>query len=708
MDQEGAFDAVCIQSGILDSALEGKDSTLLAYGQTGSGKTYTMFGAEPIAKCPKRDEGIVPRAFRWIFDQANSDEDIVKCQVYVEAVEVYMGKLRDLFEPTIKNKPKRLRIGETKETFGVEKEEQVKPRKRIRHAKPPRKKKKDTKTFIMIDGAFEAVAQNAEEIVQLIARAWKNRTTEQTDANAVSSRSHMLLRTRICIEKEDGTQIQSRLTFGDLAGSEKTKYSNVRGKQMKQAQDINKQLFVLRQCVDAILNNKKRIPYPDACLTKVLQKSVEGKTQLTFLTCGSPHRMNRPETLGTLQFGNQCRQLEVTVVKNVAETKETLQNKLRAREEELKSLRSKMREHKRKSLILSEDEVDSLKRELEMKKAELEITKQELARKSMELESVERELRSVSMNMRSCSANFENSSMMPPVPYAHDGERSRQGSVSSFDETLVDMVQMETENQTLRSLLQDKEALLHEYEEQIHLKTDQIESRDNILTSLQQENKSLTQQRRKNVTRQQSITQVLGTREDEIAQLRKTVKRLRKAASTSLPESGSWGKQFELRTAQSKLERLEAEVAQKDAEIENLKRSNTKLQLKVVRLHKNAPLNINQRRTLSNKSSDGTLDVAVQQAFLSSSSCDSGSSDHAISSTIRRQNDLIKEMLELLMEDTQIDATDVGELEGVISRLKNERRLGASRSASCGPVEVSEDISRSSKVEVIDGVACYE
>merc|ERR1712038_1105050 len=111
MDQEDAFDAVCIQGGILESALEGKDSTLSAYGQTGSGKTYSMFGAEPIAKCPECDEGMVPRAFRWIFDKAEADDDVASCKVYIEAVEVYMGKLRDLFEPTIKNKPKRLKLG---------------------------------------------------------------------------------------------------------------------------------------------------------------------------------------------------------------------------------------------------------------------------------------------------------------------------------------------------------------------------------------------------------------------------------------------------------------------------------------------------------------------------------------------------------------------------------------------------------------------
>jgi len=745
LDQEHAFDAVCLQGGILKSAMEGTDSTLLAYGQTGSGKTYTMFGCEPIAKCPQSDEGIVPRAFRWIFDKTEADDDIASCKVYIEAVEVYMGKLRDLFEPTVKNKPKRLRIGETKETFG--KEEEVKPKERhTRYAKPPKRRKKgeEVKTYIKIDGAFEAVAQNAKEIRKLIGRAWKNRSTEKTDANAVSSRSHMLLRTRIVIKKTDGAQVQSRLTFGDLAGSEKTKYSNVRGRQMKQAQDINKQLFVLRQCVDAILNGRGRIPYPDACLTKVLQKSVEGKTQLTFLTCASPHRMNRSETLGTLQFGNQCRQLEVTVVKNVTQSKESLQNKLKAREEELEELRLQMRklqhthpqgvdpESTRSEDIStssgwSDEAVENLKKELEMKSIELKLTKDQLAQVSNDLRSAERSIRSMS-NMRSCSINMEN--LAPYVLDDDDGSvtlsrpGSHKGSMCSMDEEFLDFVQVESENQELKDRLLNTQTRLNESQEHIKLKNEQMQAKDNILNSLQQENQALTTYVKH---RTASNVSMLESREEEISHLRAKVNRLERAASVdNSDEKLSWSQKFEYRKAQSKLARLEKEVSEKNLEIENLKRSNTKLQLKNVRLHMNAPLNVTERRkrrkfslgvkqmrkSMSLQSPISGKSPTASQAFLSSSSCDSGSSsDHALNVTIDRQKGLIKEMLQLLTEDEDIDASDVGEVENVIMRLKTEKLRRATLGSptpmsppSCGPVDIFSDELGLAQTPVIDAL----
>lgn len=216
-------------------------------------------------------------------------------------------------------------------------------------------------------------------------------------------------------------------------------------------------------------------------------------------------------------------------------------------------------------------------------------------------------------------------------------------------------------------------------------------------------------QRHKNVQRQQSISAVLETREDEISELRKQVKRLKKATSMeNLDSETSWSNKFELRTAQAKLGRLEKEVLDKNAEIENLKRSNTKLQLKVVRLHKNAKLSFHERCSL--KSIDGNLDVSV--GCRSSSSCESGSSELNI--TIDRQKGLIQDMLQLLIEDEKINASDVGEVENVIQRLKTEKlrrsTLGEAspRSPSCGPVDMFQDLSLTSSVEVIDGVECYE
>lgn len=64
-NQDEVFDEIC--QPVLESALEGYNSTIFAYGQTGSGKTYTMTGSRQQWK--KR--GIIPRALSYVFEKFN-------------------------------------------------------------------------------------------------------------------------------------------------------------------------------------------------------------------------------------------------------------------------------------------------------------------------------------------------------------------------------------------------------------------------------------------------------------------------------------------------------------------------------------------------------------------------------------------------------------------------------------------------------------
>ena len=61
---------VFVQIGVplVETALNGYNSTLFAYGQTGSGKTYTTFGNES-----EEEEGIIPRALKFLFEKINSE-----------------------------------------------------------------------------------------------------------------------------------------------------------------------------------------------------------------------------------------------------------------------------------------------------------------------------------------------------------------------------------------------------------------------------------------------------------------------------------------------------------------------------------------------------------------------------------------------------------------------------------------------------------
>jgi len=356
--QEDAFNNIGLP--IIKDALEGINGTLFAYGQTGSGKTFTSFGPEPIQKAPLNMLGVIPHSFAYLFESAKREEAIKDLTVKIEIVEIYRGKLRDLLEPKNpkkKHEDKHLKVQEVDDVLPGKKG-------RARGAvgrggrgrgkkgkKGKKKKKKKIPKTIEIVGVFKAVAASVADIQSLIAKASKNRTKTVTDMNASSSRSHLVLRAKVVQEREDGTTVHANLCFCDLAGSEKVRKTNVVGKQLEEAKDINKQLTCLRNVIDAIVKKKKFVAFKDSMLTRVLQHSLVGNVKTTVLICASPHAWNQAETLSALTFGSRCKLIKNKIVANKDISKEELMKKLATLEKENSTLRKKVAGHKMKDLV---------------------------------------------------------------------------------------------------------------------------------------------------------------------------------------------------------------------------------------------------------------------------------------------------------------------------------------------------------------------
>jgi len=64
-------------------------------GQTGSGKTYTMGS---FIKQSSLDEGIISRAFRYIFERMDTDFKGKEIKVRVSFLEIYNEEIRDLLQ----------------------------------------------------------------------------------------------------------------------------------------------------------------------------------------------------------------------------------------------------------------------------------------------------------------------------------------------------------------------------------------------------------------------------------------------------------------------------------------------------------------------------------------------------------------------------------------------------------------------------------
>ena len=211
----------------LKSLFQGLDVTIFAYGVTGTGKTHTMRGGLKLA-----ERGVIPRLLSGIYrrgkkitkDSGGETEVTVTLSYY----EIYNDKVYDLFEP---------------------------PDKRSLAGLPLREK--DGKTVVV--GLSERACDDLKDFERLYIEANNNRSTAGTKLNAQSSRSHAILMVKVIQTNGDETLISTASAI-DLAGSEDNRRTENNKERLVESASINKSLFVLSSCIDAIGRGDKRIP----------------------------------------------------------------------------------------------------------------------------------------------------------------------------------------------------------------------------------------------------------------------------------------------------------------------------------------------------------------------------------------------------------------------------------------------------------------
>ncbi|WVY94941.1 hypothetical protein V8G54_034029, partial [Vigna mungo] len=90
------FRFVCIPIKQID-VVDGYNGTIITYGQTGAGKTYSMEGPG-ILECGEQKKGLLPRVVEGLFDSLNSSDEKKTYSIKLSMVEIYMEKVRDLFD----------------------------------------------------------------------------------------------------------------------------------------------------------------------------------------------------------------------------------------------------------------------------------------------------------------------------------------------------------------------------------------------------------------------------------------------------------------------------------------------------------------------------------------------------------------------------------------------------------------------------------
>jgi Kinesin motor domain len=236
-------------------------------------------------------DGVIPRAIQDLFQNIETKCDN-NAQVEFSFLEVYNEEIRDLMNPNSTQKSD-LRI---RETLDGE---------------------------VYVRGLQTRVVNNPVEIGKFMEEASQRRVVASTKMNAVSSRSHAICVLRIRGVLDDDVKFQAKLTLVDLAGSERIKKTQASGDRAQEGININKGLFTLGQCVSALAEQRPRFkrkpPFRDSKLTRLLQDSLGGNSRTIMIACCSPADFNLEETINTLRYATQARNIRNTATANVVQ-----------------------------------------------------------------------------------------------------------------------------------------------------------------------------------------------------------------------------------------------------------------------------------------------------------------------------------------------------------------------------------------------------
>jgi hypothetical protein len=414
--KSGAQQAVC------QDIFKGFNCTILAYGQTGSGKTFSMGTAAGSSVITETD-GIIPRAtadlFKMIAEKCDGN-----AQVELSYLEIYNEEIRDLMVAD-ENDGKDLRI---RETLDGE---------------------------VYVSGLKSQPVANPEEIGECMEVASKRRVTASTKMNAVSSRSHAICALTVKGVLEDSTKFQAKLTLVDLAGSERIKKTGAQGSRQKEG---IKGLFVLGQVVSALAEQrpkyKRKPPYRDSKLSRLLQDSLGGNSRTIMLACVSPADFNIEESVNTLRYATSARNIKNSATRNVIKTvspeeaaKLQRENQLLlAQVKEMQETLQKMAQDATPSLASTETDSDEdMDHEF--------IENKEEAKRIRDLENEVKQLKST-LNKKGGSRESISQSMADNaivVPELHK-------KVATLEEELKVKEELEEENMTLRQELEEVKA----------------------------------------------------------------------------------------------------------------------------------------------------------------------------------------------------------------------------------------------------------
>ncbi|PYH90041.1 kinesin-domain-containing protein [Aspergillus ellipticus CBS 707.79] len=295
-DQTFAFDRIFDQNAsqgevyeattrnLLDSVLDGYNSTVFAYGATGCGKTHTITGTA-------QQPGIIFMTMQELFERIDERSGEKATEVSLSYLEIYNETIRDLLVP-----------GGSKGGLML---------------------REDSNKSVSVSGLSSHHPQSVQQVMDMIMRGNECRTMSPTEANATSSRSHAVLQINIA-QKDRNADVNephtmATLSIIDLAGSERASATKNRGERLFEGANINKSLLALGSCINALCDPRKQshVPYRNSKLTRLLKFALGGNCKTVMIVCVSPSSQHFDETQNTLRYANRAKNIQTKVTRNV-------------------------------------------------------------------------------------------------------------------------------------------------------------------------------------------------------------------------------------------------------------------------------------------------------------------------------------------------------------------------------------------------------
>ncbi|KAJ7351842.1 hypothetical protein OS493_035325 [Desmophyllum pertusum] len=268
---------------VLSSCFGGYNTCVFSYGACGSGKSFIMYGTDQF-------QGLTPWICKSLFTKASGYEDDTSFRAEISFLEIHKEFVKDLLGRR-RNWQDSLRVREHRE-LGV-----------------------------YVDKLTKHIVTDVSEVLGLIDKGKKNRSICSRASNSFSSSSHTILTIRFTQARlVDGLpcEMVSVIQLVDLAGS-KSIHDECTDS-CSNAADVDKSLMTLERVMSTLASQGSApsascaaaaavVPYKDSALTWILKDCFGGNCRTVMLAAVSPSASCHNETLNTLRFANQAKNI---------------------------------------------------------------------------------------------------------------------------------------------------------------------------------------------------------------------------------------------------------------------------------------------------------------------------------------------------------------------------------------------------------------